>query len=471
MKVMRASANRPVFAAVVAGLVASCATYQPRPLAPEQSAADFAARSLDDPGLRRFVETNSSRAIEVWPPLAWDFSTLMLVALYFAPDLDMARAQWATARAGRLTAGQRPNPVLSLQPGYDTTTSPPWILGASLDVPIETAGKRRYRTAEASHRSEVARLNIGSVAWQVRSRLRRSLLDWDGARESVALLRGQESNLVASVRLLESQLAAGAIAAFTVTEARLALGQTRFAVYDAAQRQAVARLEVAGALGLPAHALEQAVFDLRELRVLPAEPAEAASRRQAVLNRIDLRIVLAEYAAADASLRLQLAKQYPDLHFNPGYQLDQADNKWTLGLSLELPMRSHNQGPVAEAAARRRELGAKFNALQARVLTEVEQGLAAYRVARGKATAAQGVLADARRQETAARDLVAGGEMPLLELVRRQVESSAAALVGLDAAVAAQQALGALEDALRSPVPPSGAVELEVRGQTPSSKP
>jgi hypothetical protein len=55
--------------------------------------------------------------------------------------------------------------------------------------------------------------------------------------------------------------------------------------------------------------------------------------------------------------------------------------------------------------------------------------------------------------------------------VRRQVESSAAALVGLDAAVAAQQALGALEDALRSPVPPSGAIELEVRGQTPSSKP
>ena len=125
MKVMRASANRPVFAAVVAGLVASCATYQPRPLAPEQSAADFAARSLDDPGLRRFVETNSSRAIEDWPPLAWDFSTLMLAAFYFAPDLDMARAQWATARAGRLTAGQRPNPVLSLQPGYDTTTSPP----------------------------------------------------------------------------------------------------------------------------------------------------------------------------------------------------------------------------------------------------------------------------------------------------------------------------------------------------------
>jgi outer membrane protein TolC len=33
---------------------------------------------------------------------------------------------------------------------------------------------------------------------------------------------------------------------------------------------------------------------------------------------------LADYAASEAALRLEIAKQYPDIHLNPGYQLDAA---------------------------------------------------------------------------------------------------------------------------------------------------
>lgn len=59
-------------------------------------------------------------------------------------------------------------------------------------------------------------------------------------------------------------------------------------------------------------------------------------RRQAVLNRADILAALAEYAA----------RQYPDAHLNPGYEFDQGDNKWILGLSLELPLRTPNGGLV-----------------------------------------------------------------------------------------------------------------------------
>ena len=64
--------------------------------------------------------------------------------------LDVARAELASANAAGVTAGQRPNPTVALTPTYDTTTSPPWILGITFDIPIETAGKRRYRRATAA---------------------------------------------------------------------------------------------------------------------------------------------------------------------------------------------------------------------------------------------------------------------------------------------------------------------------------
>src|SRR6185295_7164685 len=94
---------------------------------------------------------------------------------------EVARAQWAVSKAAVQTAGGRPNPVLTVTPGV--SANPPsgvsaWLPGGSIDVPIETAGKRSKRIAHAEQASETARFNITSTAWQVRSRLRTALLDW-----------------------------------------------------------------------------------------------------------------------------------------------------------------------------------------------------------------------------------------------------------------------------------------------------
>src|SRR5262249_14341395 len=148
---------------------------------------------------------------------------------------------------GKVTAGQRPNPSIVVYPQYNSTTltPSPWLVSATLDVPIETAGKRGYRMAQAAQLSEVARLNIASVAWQVRGRARRSLTDLYSALETERLLKEQQVLQTEIIELTQRQFEAGAVSAFEVTQARLAGQSTLLALRDAVKRHAETRAQLA----------------------------------------------------------------------------------------------------------------------------------------------------------------------------------------------------------------------------------
>ena len=180
-------------------------------------------------------------------------------------------------------------------------------------------GKRGYRIAQAAHLSDAARFNLASTAWQVRSRVRKSLLALYAAGESEALLKKQEALQAESVRLLEAQLQAGAVSPFEVTQSRVALNQTRFAVHDAEKQAATARVQLAEALGVPLAALDGVALSFDDFKQFPGDVPDAVARRQALLNRADILGALAEYAATQSALQLEIAKQYPNIHLNPGY--------------------------------------------------------------------------------------------------------------------------------------------------------
>ena len=91
----------------------SCAIqrYRAAPIVPAETASRFEARNLSDPGLQPFVEKSLGQPISPWPPKLWDLPTLSLMALYFSPEMQAARARLAEAEAAIVTAGARPNPV------------------------------------------------------------------------------------------------------------------------------------------------------------------------------------------------------------------------------------------------------------------------------------------------------------------------------------------------------------------------
>ncbi len=441
-------------AAAFAMLVDGCVRFKSHTILPEQVATDFESRSFNNPELKEFLERNLKRADLDWPLREWDLTNLVLAAFFYHPDLDVARAKWAVAVAGKRTAGERPNPTLSVSPAYDTTTQipSPWVVTSSLDIPIETAGKRGYRMAQASQLSEVARLNIATVAWTVRSRLRQRFLDLYAAREMEMLLKEQQSLQSENLRLLEAQFQAGAVSAFEVTQARIATDSSRLALRDTERQNAEARVQLADAVGVPVAALDGVSLSFAGLNEFPADIPQPEARRKALLNRADILGELAQYAASQSALQLEIAKQYPDIHLSPGYEFDQGDNKWSLGLTITLPVFNQNGGAIGEAAAKRKEAAASFYALQAGVLADIERAVAGYHVALQKRGDSDAILTSLLKQEKTAQAMLALGEISKAELAALRLQLNASAVARLDALTKSQQALGALEDALQIPL-------------------
>ncbi len=430
--------------------LAGCARFQPRPISAEKTFADFDARSLTNEELHTFLQTN--QVVAEWPSRRWDLNALTFVAFYYQPSLAEARAQLASVRAAEITAGERPNPTVSLTPTYDTTTSPPWIPGVSFDIPIETAGKRGKRIAQAVFSSEAEKWHFVSTEWEVRGKVRAALLNLRIARENEALLERTEAAQSNVVRLLQGQLNAGVVSSFEVTQARVAVDTTQLSRQDAIGELRQGRVQLAGLLGLPSYALDGIEFDYDALEKLPTDLTAPEIRREAVLHRADIRAALAEYAASQSALQLEIAKQYPDVHLSPGYELDQTDNKWSLGLTVDLPVLNQNQGAIAETKAKRAEAAAHFLAVQANAISEIDSALAGYDAAVQKSAIAKNLLEDLQKELDSVRAQARLGEADALALANAEAIYCAGAQNQLDALAKAQQALGELEGAAQSPL-------------------
>ena len=441
--------------------LSGCAGYTPHPIDPVAVATAFRERSLAAPELKTFLEQNLNRPFARWPPPSWNLATLTLTALYYHPDLDVARAQWAVARAGVLTAGGRLNPTVTGSVEHATSTAgglSPWVFGFALDTPLAFPGKRGSRIAKARQLSEAARFHIGAVAWQTRSRLRERLLDLFAARNEEVVQQRMASLQDAMTTLLEQRLAVGAASQPEVTQVHLLAYQTRAALNTAQRKREEANALLADALGLPVEAITgiQVLFEAFEQVSSTPEPFSEETRRQALTGRSDLLEALAEYAASQSGLQQEITAQYPDLSLGPGYTFDQSNNKWTLGLSLPLPLFNRNKGPIAEAKARRTESAARFTALQAAVIGEIDHAFTSYTAARRAFDAADSLTVLQQRQSQAAEARFNAGETDRLALVSARLDASASALFRLNALVELLRARSQIEDALQRPLDANG---------------
>jgi outer membrane protein TolC len=442
----------------MSGALSGCAfqKYRAAPLSPQAMAASLQSRTLNDAGLRSFVENIAPSSTAAWPVPQWDLGHLTLAAFYFNPALDIARTRVAEAEAAVVTAGARPNPSIGGNLGGETSPESPWITGLGFSLPIETAGKRRDRRTAAERQADVARWDLATTAWSVRAHVRSALVESLTAARSLALVRTEERIRAEQVHLMEQRLAVGMIPRPDVDAARIQHTHTLLAARTAEGRLSQAHALLAAAIGIPAASLDRIELSWPQFDQSPsaASLTGATIQQDAVLDRLDIRRALADYAASEASLRLEIAKQYPDVDLGPTYAFEEAIHLFSIAASLTLPVFNRNQGPIAEALARRQEMAARFLSTQAEGIALSEQALAKYTAALNELAQARQLMQQLQAQEETAQAALRAGQGDRVRLNAAHLQTAVAAIARLDALNRAQQALGELENAVQRPLLP-----------------
>ena len=175
-------------------------------------------------------------------------------------------------------------------------------------------------------------------------------------------------------------------------------------------------------------------------------------RQAALTSRPDVLAALHDYASADAALRLEVARQIPDIHLTPAFGWDQGTFTWLLGAISEVPLFNRHEGPMGEAVARREEAAARFTAVQLAVLASLDAAAQGVRFAREKLGAAEALVKTQESQFRTVQRQFDVGEIDRLALRSSELEVAAAQLARADAWIELQQALGAAEDAMQRPL-------------------
>ncbi|MGN6278986.1 MAG: TolC family protein [Sphingomonas sp.] len=441
---------RPIATALGAlSALAGCATLPAQHLAPVASAARLDQRSLADPGLNAFLAASGLPANG-----RWDLDRLTPAALYFHPDITIADAELAMARAGVATARERSNPTanFSLEHASPADLASPWTIGAAIGLVLELFRKRGDRAEQARDLERAARHDIAATAWRVRSGVRSAMLDMRLARGQRMIAQQQLAAETELARMLGDRLRLGAASSIDMAQAETARQQAALAVSDAEHQLAASRAALATAVGVPLAALDGVTIDDSAFDRSPPLLDLASLRKAALTDRADVQAALARYDAADAAVRLEAAKRFPDITLGPSYSYDQGQNKIGLNADAALPIFNQNGGSIAEAQARRALAAAQFDALQTSVLGAIDAAQTDYRSSAVQVATADGLVDSERSRVAQLQRQLAEGAIARPVLLAAQANLLSTEQARLAAQVSREKALGALEDAVHAPL-------------------
>ena len=371
------SARALAFSLALASL--ACRTVPPRAIDAGDAAGALMARTLTEPQLAEFASTVMGAPLPA-PGAAWDERALATSALYFQPRIALAAAEARRARAAIDSAGALPNPTLSIVPQYSLNPAAgetAWAPGFQIDWAIQTAGKRGDLIDQATANALAAHYALAAEVVAVEREVRSARLELASAQEARASLQAELEALRALAQAWRARVELGAASQAVAAPAEAAAFAAHSELAAARAREAAAGAALAAAIGVPLAGLGG--IELAPLNANAALAPEATRTRRALAERADVLGALASYAASEAALQLEVAKQFPDLRIGPGYQWDQGQSKWQLGISLDLPILNRNAGPIEEAIAAREAAAAQFNAVQSRALAEIEGAQSALR--------------------------------------------------------------------------------------------
>ena len=402
---------------------AACVRYEPRPLDPAMHPAEVFRRDLDDSALVTAVARHAGRP----EPGRWTDRQLAVAALGLRADLRRLRAEWRAASAAVRTAGERPG--IGVEGEVERRVGGrneggPWVVGVAALFTLELGGKRGARLQAARAGAAVAegRLLAAARAAAVEARLAAAALGHALQRAEDA---GQEVRGLEAVHALErARFAEAALGASELARTSGEIQSARLALAEAEHAVLAARAALGAAMALPARELETLAPAIAPPDGCSGIDAGrgAALAASAVERRHEVAMALGEYAMAESRLRLEVARQFPDLELGPGFVWDQGVNRWALAFAIPALLGRRNRGAIAEAEAAREVAGLRVAEVQDSVLADVDVAVQRCRGAALELAAADSVVAAAERLHRRERETYERGETSRLEPARAELQ-------------------------------------------------
>lgn len=435
-----------------------CQTYTPRPLDLAAHSEAFLARTPEDEGIAAFAARLDSEGGGSRPEygLADGLSLreAEAVALFFNPDLRVARLRAGVALAGARYAGLWEDPDL----GVDAerildSVDEPWVLGASLGFTLPISGRLAVEEAraKAEHRAELRR--VLAEEWATRVALRSAWLEWSAQQRRAALTRQLLESVESIVGVVSRLEEAGGLSRMEARLFRIELATRRNDLRAIESRARELELTLRALMGLT----PSAPVALVPSAVVATEPPPVADLNTAMESRNPtLAALRAEYEVAEESLRLEIRRQYPDITIAPGFGAEEGDSRVLLGVSLPIPLWNRNQRGIAEASARRELTRAEFESEFERLAGRLAAAYARHEAAAARRAALESEIVPLVEEQHAEAHRVAElGEVDtllLLETLTRLYETKTALL---DARLAESSAALRIDELIGPPPEPA----------------
>lgn len=335
-----------------------CVNHAPRPLEPDAVLTELLRRSEepapvahDGPGSTEWFPFEAEVGLADGLTLA----EANALALYYAPQVRVARAGARVTGALVLKAGVLANPQLFAGPRVSSADSS-LIFPASLSWELPLWGRRDAEREVAIAQLEERERAVIDVELETLVAVREAYLRLGRRRREEVVLSAAAAASVEVVEWVAALRRVGEVDAAALFLARAENDEAHAALESARADALRTRRALLAVVGLhPDAAVEPLVDETSEGMPPLGEPDP-----DALLRVPSVRAAEAAYESAEAALRLEILRQYPTIRIGPEFEDDRGDSSFGVGVGVTLPVFNRNEGGIAAALEARDEAGERY---------------------------------------------------------------------------------------------------------------
>ncbi len=382
------------------------------------------------------------------------------IALFFNPQLRLARARGDVPLATAREAGWWPDPQIQVQVMRftdqgnespfgivnDDYVDEPWIVSGGLNLTIPVSGRLAVEQDLRWSQYDAGWRQIVVHEWRLLTRLRDEWFAWSTAVERLVVARTYMDRLDIVAATADQIASAGEMQPTEARVLRIELARERARLIDFEAVERGHRQNLLALMGLsPGATVDLQAGTFRT----PISIAPEERHPVLVRNHPQIKAAEASYEISEHALRHEVRMQYPDLQIGPSFNWEEDFWRVGLGIALPIPVWNHNRQGVARAreareVARQVVEAAIQNAVSSWAVLETRLDYAAQQ----RAFLEEQVAPLVDQQVDESRTLLAMGEVNVLVLRDALASSLATKLQILEARLSEARAANELAQML-----------------------